>query len=105
MQQICSWLPDAIAVILLAQELLLSQLHVRHLLDLCCRHLSAYGPAHSASVHLTVEGKVAAGVTLALRYVILHSPQSLVALDLKPIQAALDITTNIEVGFVTVFPM
>lgn len=86
----------------LVQELLQSQLLVRHLLDICCRYLAitfALLPEGNASQRMHAGGKVGVGLTLALRHVLVHCPQSLVALDLKPLLAALDATRLIEVRY------
>ncbi|CAL8467360.1 g6897 [Coccomyxa elongata] len=81
------------------KELLQSQLLVRHLLDICSRYLAttfALLPEGNASQRMHAGAKVGVGLTLTLRYVLVHCPQSLIALDLKPIQAALDATGSIE---------
>ncbi len=84
--------------------MLQSQLHVRNLLDICCRHLAAAGATSSgdyASSRSQARAKIGVGLTLAMRYVIVHCPHSLVALDLKPFQAALDATAHIKVIFMS----
>ncbi|KAK9916244.1 hypothetical protein WJX75_000426 [Coccomyxa subellipsoidea] len=81
------------------QEVVQSQLHVRQLLDICCRHLAAAGAALSGdytSMRSQAKAKLGVGMSLALRYIIIHCPQSLVALDLKPVQIALDASAHIE---------
>ena len=88
------------------QEVLQSQLHVRQLLDICCRHLAAAGAALSgeyASMRSQAKAKLGVGMSLALRYIFIHCPQSLVALDLKPVQIALDASAHIEVGPVLIW--
>lgn len=88
------------------QEVLQSQLHVRQLLDICCRHLAAAGAALSGdypSMRSQAKAKLGVGMSLALRYIIIHCPQSLVALDLKPVQIALDASAQIEVGPVLIW--
>ena len=83
------------------QELQQSQLHVRHLLETCCRHLAttfAPHPEGNAPQRMHARAKVGVGLTLALRSVLVHCPQSLIGLDLKPIQTALDATEPVEVG-------
>ncbi|BDA40350.1 probable mediator of RNA polymerase II transcription subunit 12 at N-terminal half [Coccomyxa sp. Obi] len=81
------------------QELVQSQLHVRHLLDICCRHLATTSAPlleGNATQRMHARAKVGIGLTLALRYVLVHCPQSLIGLDLKPVQAALDATALFE---------
>jgi hypothetical protein len=82
------------------QELVLSQRHVRRLLDLCVRHLSASpaqpvpGQTQRASQEASL---VKGGFTQAMRHVIMHSPETLVALGLKPLRAALGASLNVKV--------
>lgn len=80
-----------------AQDLALSQLHVRRLLDICQRRLPRKDAQPRAAPTWPGTAELEAAFAQALRYLIVHSREALVGLDLRGATDAVEATEHMHV--------